>query len=117
MCTNSWDINKITIRYRLPLPEINDLMDYLIRVPYFMKIDMKSGYHHIKIREGDEWNTPFKTKDGLFEWIVMPFILTNTPNTFMILMNEILKMFMGNFVVVYLENILIFIKERMNTND
>lgn len=90
MCTDSRAINKITIRYRFPLPRI----------------------HEIWIHERDEWKKTFKTNEGLYEWQVTSFGLSNAPSTFMRLMNEMLKEYIGKFVIVYLDDILIFSKTR-----
>ena len=94
LCTNSEATNRIVIKYRFPLLRTNDLMDNLSGAKCFSNINLKSGYHHIQISEGDEWKTMLTMKDGLYEWLEIPFGLINSPRTFMRFMNEVFKPFL-----------------------
>ncbi|GBG88366.1 hypothetical protein CBR_g47065 [Chara braunii] len=108
MCIDYRGLNAITVKNREPLPRIDDLLDRVQGCRYFNKIDLKSGYHQIAIRPKDQHKTAFLTRYGLYEFVVMPFGLCNGPGTFQHAMNRIFHDYFDKFVIVYLDDILIF---------
>lgn len=108
MCIDYRHLNNQTVKNRYPLPRIDDLLDQLHGAKYFTKIDLASGYHQIKMKEADVRKTAFRTQLGLFEWTVLSFGLCNAPATFMRMMDDVLRPFIGKFVIVYLDDICIY---------
>ncbi|GBG60182.1 hypothetical protein CBR_g3426 [Chara braunii] len=110
MCINYRGLNAVTVKNVEPLPRIDDLLDRVQGCKYFSKIDLKSGYHQIEVHPDDQYKTAFRTRYGHYEFIVMPFGLTNAPETFQRCMNDLFRPWLDKFVVVYLDDILVFSK-------
>jgi hypothetical protein len=103
-------LNKVTVKNKYPLPRIDDLFDQLKGACVFSKIDLRSGYHQLKIRATDIPKTAFITRYGLYEYTVISFGLTNAPTYFMYLMNKVFMEYLDKFVVVFIDDILLFFK-------
>jgi hypothetical protein len=108
LCIDYRQLNKVMVKNKYPLPRIDDLFDQLKGARVFLKIDLRLGYHQLRIREHDIQKTAFRTCYGYYEFLVMPFGLTNAPTVFMDLMNRVFWFYLDKYVVMFINDILVY---------
>ena len=112
LCVDYRQLNKMTVKNKYPLPRIDDLFDQLKGASVYSKIDLQYGYHQLRIKDADVHKTMFRTRYGHYEFLVMSFGLTNAPATFIDLMNRVFRPYVDKFVVVFIDDILVYSKDR-----
>jgi hypothetical protein len=111
LCIDYRKLNKMTIKNKYPLPRIDDMFDEVRGATIFSKIDLHSGYHQARIKDKDNYKTTFRERYGHYEFVIIPFGMTNAPTSFMCLMNNVLSKYLDKFVIIFIDDILIYSKD------